>query len=351
LPLTLSARTPQALQALAARYAHHLVAHPDLDLADICRTANGGRSHFSHRLALVTSSLPSLISLLDIAQTEQPHPQIYRGRSGADAPAVAFVFPDGLPPGAIASQLHPLHPLLEQALDRWQAVCGVDALKPDSAIAVMATQYALAQLWIDWGIAPRMLTGWGLGRLTAACVAGGISLADGLRLAIAYDQGMGNPAAADPWAELRAIAPVLSYQPPAYSLLDSGGAGQSVLPADWQGWCGWLTQPTDGQSLAQALAHCGVEMAIALGAGPEGGEAIAPASFARATTGDRFPAGPGPQWLASVQADGEVWSQLMSALAQLYVRGASINWRQVYGGGRPVSLPTYPFQRQYFGIE
>ncbi|WP_437760883.1 SDR family NAD(P)-dependent oxidoreductase [Sorangium sp. So ce1389] len=54
--LTLSAKSEAALRELASRYAAHLSSHPREALADLCFTANMGRAHFSHRLALVSAS-------------------------------------------------------------------------------------------------------------------------------------------------------------------------------------------------------------------------------------------------------------------------------------------------------
>ncbi|PRC43557.1 polyketide synthase, partial [Mycobacterium sp. ITM-2017-0098] len=55
--LALSARSPEALVALAQRYESWLSTHPDIDLADVCLTAGTGRSHFDHRAALVVESV------------------------------------------------------------------------------------------------------------------------------------------------------------------------------------------------------------------------------------------------------------------------------------------------------
>src|SRR6185436_1554020 len=48
--------------------------------------------------------------------------------------------------------------------------------------AMFALGWALAQLWISWGIRPSALLGYSLGEYTAACLAGVMSLADGLAL-------------------------------------------------------------------------------------------------------------------------------------------------------------------------
>ncbi len=55
--LPLSARSSQALVALAQRYGGWLDEHPEVDIADVCFTAGVGRSHFEHRAALVVDSV------------------------------------------------------------------------------------------------------------------------------------------------------------------------------------------------------------------------------------------------------------------------------------------------------
>ena len=54
--LTLSAKDPAALQALASRYLERL-AEPGLNLRDLCWSAWALRSHFPHRLAIVASAI------------------------------------------------------------------------------------------------------------------------------------------------------------------------------------------------------------------------------------------------------------------------------------------------------
>ena len=53
--LTLSARTPSALEAASANLARHLREHPEQGLADVAYTLHVGRHEFAHRRALVCS--------------------------------------------------------------------------------------------------------------------------------------------------------------------------------------------------------------------------------------------------------------------------------------------------------
>lgn len=82
--LTLSARTEAALQQLARRYANHLSVHADLPLADVCFTANTGRSHFNQRLAIVAASLSELSTQLAAYTAGQNPEGLFQGRVKPD---------------------------------------------------------------------------------------------------------------------------------------------------------------------------------------------------------------------------------------------------------------------------
>jgi acyl-CoA synthetase (AMP-forming)/AMP-acid ligase II/3-oxoacyl-(acyl-carrier-protein) synthase len=81
--LALSARTETALRALAERYEAFLAAQPAEALAEVCATANAGRTAFEYRLAVVAENPVELRQRLAAAAAGGPAPGIWRGRAAA----------------------------------------------------------------------------------------------------------------------------------------------------------------------------------------------------------------------------------------------------------------------------
>ncbi len=77
--LALSARTPEALVALAERYGKLVGSPPEVDLADVCLTAGTGRSHFEHRAALVVDSVEGAREGLAELAENRLRPGVVRG--------------------------------------------------------------------------------------------------------------------------------------------------------------------------------------------------------------------------------------------------------------------------------
>ncbi|HMG04184.1 MAG TPA: acyltransferase domain-containing protein, partial [Chthoniobacterales bacterium] len=123
-------------------------------------------------------------------------------------PRVAFLFPgQGSQYVGMGRQLFCTHPGFRSALERCDAILKAQGLteksltdvlyaESDSSVgelidrteyaqpALFALEYALAELWLSWGISPEVLLGHSIGEYAAACVAGVFSLEDGLRLVV-----------------------------------------------------------------------------------------------------------------------------------------------------------------------
>jgi acyl transferase domain-containing protein/acyl carrier protein len=205
--LSLSAKTDTALTALTVRYRDYLAEHAtdSLNLADICFTANCGRSHFNHRLAIPAESVHDLREKLNTVVSGKLPEGVRQGRAVPnEKPRVVFLFTgQGSQYAGMGRQLYETAPVFRRAIDRCAEVLDpllgkglASVLYPKGGAAspihqtaftqpvLFAFEYALAELWRSWGIEPAAVMGHSLGEYVAACVAGVFSLEDGLKLVV-----------------------------------------------------------------------------------------------------------------------------------------------------------------------
>ncbi|MEP0791424.1 MULTISPECIES: type I polyketide synthase [Cyanophyceae] len=201
--LTLSAKSENALRAMACCYEAFLANHSKVSLVDVCFTANTGRSHFAHRLALAVESTETLREQLSaFAARKQPTGLASGYVRSRKQPKVAFLFTgQGSQYVGMGRQLYDTQPTFRQALERCDELLRpyldqplLSVLYPESSAtsplnetaytqpALFALEYALTQLWKLWGIEPDVVMGHSVGEYTAACVAGVFSLEDALKL-------------------------------------------------------------------------------------------------------------------------------------------------------------------------
>ena len=201
--LALSAVGQPALNALARRWADHVKTSGE-SIADLCYTANAGRTALRTRAALVAADPGELREKLQaLAGDPAPQPRIRRGK-------VAFLFTgQGSQYPGMGRELYETAPVFRFAVDRCAAV--LDGLLPHPLLSVLygdaaerllhdttytqpalfAVEYALAELWQSWGVRPDYLLGHSVGEFVAAVVAGVFSLEDGLALVAARGRLMG----------------------------------------------------------------------------------------------------------------------------------------------------------------
>ena len=82
---TLSAKSERALQQLARKFVNTLDEHRDFALEDVCFSANTGRRHFSHRLAVIATSLQELVIELENFALGKKTAGVLTGQVRADA--------------------------------------------------------------------------------------------------------------------------------------------------------------------------------------------------------------------------------------------------------------------------
>jgi acyl transferase domain-containing protein/aryl carrier-like protein len=189
--LALSAKTPAALSKRMQQVLDELPQEPDL--ADLCYSIHARRADFPYRRAIAATTLADLKT--GLAAPASP-PTVPPSR-----PQVVFLFTgQGSQYGGMGQELYNTQPVFRDALDHCaEAVSpyldvplleAMFAAAEDERLqqtaytqpALFALEYALAMLWQDWGIQPAAVLGHSVGEYVAACVAGVLSLEDGLRL-------------------------------------------------------------------------------------------------------------------------------------------------------------------------
>lgn len=202
--LTLSARNRESLDDACVALANHLRDHQDQHLADVAYTLHAGRHAFAQRRVVACRDHAEAIALLE---SRDPR-RVFTHHANAADSSVVFMLPGG---GAqyhrMAADLYESEPVFRDHLDR-----GADQLagrvgydirelifateerrdevareleRPSVQLpAIFIVEYALAQLWMEWGIQPSALIGHSMGENTAACLAGVLSFEDALGLVV-----------------------------------------------------------------------------------------------------------------------------------------------------------------------
>lgn len=199
--LPLSARSSPALDKATELMLNHLKSHPEQDIVDISYTLQVGRKAFAHRRVLLCQSQQHAIDVLEnsspellFSGVEQPHP------------CIAFLFPgQGVQYTGMASDLYREFAFFRACIDECatllfphinqdiRTVLYPDTTGDTAALhtihqtwltqpALFAVEYALARLWMHWGIEPAAMLGHSLGEYVAACLAGVFRLEDALKL-------------------------------------------------------------------------------------------------------------------------------------------------------------------------
>ncbi|ANP38696.1 polyketide synthase [Phaeobacter gallaeciensis] len=202
--LCISGRSKAALDDNSAALAAWLRQNPEVDLADVAYTLKEGRRGFAKRRVLVAETASEAADLLETGDPRKVFTHDHLG----DAPEVVFMFPGGGAQYAgMARDLYETEPVfadwMDRGIDHLQASLDYDiralwlpeegqeeaanaALqKPSVQLPlIMIVEYALAQLWISWGVRPAALVGHSMGENTAACLAGVISFEDCIDLVL-----------------------------------------------------------------------------------------------------------------------------------------------------------------------
>ncbi|HSP25787.1 MAG TPA: acyltransferase domain-containing protein, partial [Saliniramus sp.] len=179
--LALSARDAGALTEIVEATCARL-ASPDLDFPAFARTLSAGRSAFRHRVAVCAENPGDAIEKLRAARSvlapeELPIGFLFTGQ-GSQYPGMAR---------GLMSE-----PRFRRTIERCDAVLDglvgsilssgelpegrTDLVQP----LLVALEYAVADLWRSWGVAPSALVGHSVGEIAAAAFAGALDLEEAL---------------------------------------------------------------------------------------------------------------------------------------------------------------------------
>jgi amino acid adenylation domain-containing protein len=200
--LVLSARTPAALDAAATNLAVHLQQHPEHELADVAHTLQIGRRAFSHRRAVLCRDGDEAIRAL----TSTDSPLVLTAGPVSEQRKVVFLFPgQGSQFVGMGHSIYENEPTFRSWVDRCAELlrphlgCDLrqilypaeqDAERAAAELrrtaiaqpALFVVEYALAKLWMGWGVHPEAMLGHSVGEYVAACLAGVFDLPDALWL-------------------------------------------------------------------------------------------------------------------------------------------------------------------------
>ena len=212
--LLLSARSSAALDAAAENLLNYLKSNPETDIADAAFTLQLGRKSFTHRRMLVCSTTEDAISALE-------HKDPKRLLSSAHQkepvnPPVAFMFSgQGAQYVNMGKDLYEREFLFKEEVDNCCRILenhlNLDLrtllfpskeMEEEAAAklnqtfitqpALFVIEYALAKLWMHWGVQPTAMVGHSIGEYVAACLSGVLSLEDALKLVAARGKLMQN---------------------------------------------------------------------------------------------------------------------------------------------------------------
>jgi glutamate-1-semialdehyde aminotransferase/malonyl CoA-acyl carrier protein transacylase len=199
--ITWSAKSEYSREQYALSIANHLNKTKNIDIADIAYTLQKSRDDFSYRRFAVANTNESLVNLLNPERTKEGTANNLR-----ELPQeVVFTFPgQGAQYLNMASDLYKDESVFKESVDHCAEILkqhinldirdviftnspndqAEQLLKQTKYTqpALFVIEYALAKLWINWGITPTLLCGHSIGEYVAAHLAGVFSLEDGLKL-------------------------------------------------------------------------------------------------------------------------------------------------------------------------
>ncbi|BBM86751.1 polyketide synthase [Candidatus Uabimicrobium amorphum] len=424
--LTISARNAKALQENAYRWLNYIQCSED-DLSDICYTANVGREHQNHRLCVTAKDHSSLCENLQLFLETGKARNVWSGNSNKSIDKLAWLFTgQGSQAQKMGAELYKQEPIFREAWD--ECVSYLDKELPVSLHqvvfgeddphlihntqytqpALFAIEYALAKLWLSWGVTPQAVTGHSIGEFAAACIAGVFSVAEAAKLVTARGKLMAalpqNGKMAVIFTSAEQVTADLDH--PQVAIAAINGPKLTVISGDGDGVTALCEKYTkqdvrvemltvshafhsplmkpmidDFRKVAETIHYQTPQIAFVSNLTGEFVHEFSADYWCkhileavRFYDGMRFlqkqkyqnfiEIGPAPVllgmgrrclpkskglWLPSLRNNQP--QQMLKSFAQLYTNNYNPQWQQIYRGGNIVHAPTYAFQRKRYWLD
>ena len=200
--ILLSAKTSTALDTATENLLTYLKQHPDINLANVAYTLKVGRRAFNHRRILVCECVEDAVSVLT---TRRKEIILTAYQDHREQPVIFMFSGQGSQYANMGRQLYEIEPTFKKHVDACAAILqphlSLDIrslLYPKSEevetasnqlqqtsltqSGLFVTEYALAQLFMSWGVRPEAMIGHSIGEYVAATIAGVFSLEDALKI-------------------------------------------------------------------------------------------------------------------------------------------------------------------------
>ena len=206
--LVFSAKSGAALDAWQARFAQWLRSHPHVPLESIAHTLGRSRHQFEHRRVLAARTSEEAARVLEGGDARR----LFTHTGGAGQLSIVFMFPGGGAQYAgMARGLYHTVTAFRQAMDEGFGIlerrfrtdlrpvfldmedgqASAQLQRPSVQLPlIFLIECALVALWDSLGVRPDALIGHSMGENAAACIAGVMSLEDGLGLLLLRGQLM-----------------------------------------------------------------------------------------------------------------------------------------------------------------
>ncbi|QWF78545.1 type I polyketide synthase [Amycolatopsis sp. CA-230715] len=423
LPWALSGKSQDAVRAQAAR----LLSHVDgLNEADVAYSLATTRASLDHRAVVVGADHDEFVAGLTAVAEGMPSGAVVSGAARGEAVSAILFSGQGSQRAGMGKQLYGEFPVFADALD---AVCAYldksldrpikDLMFAEDGELLNQTQYTQASLFAlevalyrlveSWGIRPDFVTGHSIGELTAAHVAGVLSLEDAAALVAARGRLMQALPTGGAMLSVQAtendIAPLLNGLEDKVSIAAINGprsvvvAGDEEVIAEFEASWEWKTKRlkvshafhsprmepmlADFRKVAESLTFENPTIPVVSNVTGAVADVTDPDYWVRhvrhavrfadgiqylasqgvttflelgpdgVLTGMAQDTAPEATHIPALRRDRDEAHTLTTAIAKLHTTGVSVDWQAFFAGtgARTVDLPTYPFQRERYWLE